>query len=224
MDLEVWLAGYIDGELEESQRAWVECWLADHADARANLEAQQQVRQWVDLCPVPQPDPSTWDGLLARVEDALASGPAVPASVSSVEPAPSGRPRRWLGALGIAAAVLLAAWVGQYQFRDRKQPGQAPPGVTRNAGQDALLRPGERLEVVGADDVRVLSMNAEDTGALVVAEPPVSGELLLASPEDVVVNHMAPYPIDDMTPSFHAPKGGAPMVVVPLKAVARNGP
>jgi hypothetical protein len=73
------------------------------------------------------------------------------------------------------------------------------------------------MPVTDADDVNVISMDAADTAALVVGEPPVLGELVLASDGEVQVDHMAPCPAGDTQPYLHAPKNGWPMVVVPLK-------
>src|SRR5215471_8052005 len=89
--------------------------------------------------------------------------------------------------------------------------------VGRRPVPPAELRPGSTLPVTDADDVTILSMDAADTDALVVGEPPVSGELVLVGQGDVEVDHMAPC-ADDTQPYLHSPKNGWPMVVAPFKA------
>src|SRR5437763_11241746 len=106
-----WLAAYVDGELEDDERARVEAWLAHDPEARAEVEAQRRLKDLCDRCPAPEPDLLAWDDVLARVESAL-STPAV-AEAASVAPNRR-RSLRWaVGAAAAAAAILLTLWLSR---------------------------------------------------------------------------------------------------------------
>ncbi|HKB42276.1 MAG TPA: zf-HC2 domain-containing protein [Gemmataceae bacterium] len=241
-----WLTAYVDGELTDEERARVEAWLARNPEARAEVEGQRRLKGLWDRCPVPEPDRFAWDDVLARVESGLGSA----ATEKSARPAHRQGPRdqTWLWAAGaVAAAVLLGLWLSR-----RDPPAVDPPGteevfevaseadvviddmdpadapavvVGRVPAQESFpLKPGELLEVASPDEVTILSMDAADLGALVVGEAPVAGALALATREEVQVDQLTPHPGDETMPYLHAPKGGWPMVVAPVKAARKDGP
>ena len=49
-------------------------------------------------------------------------------------------------------------------------------------------------------------------------KPPVQGPLLMASPGEVKVHHIAAGKRDDPKPYLHEPGGGMPMIMVPFKS------
>lgn len=227
-----WLAAYVDGELDAAGRERVEAWLDAHPDARADVETQRRLQRWLDADPVPEPAAHAWDTTLDRIEAAL-----LPAGRRV-----RGRRRPWLWAVGLAtaAAVLLAVWVASNRQRPAPDPVPTPEVLDVVAEADVVidemdpsdaaalvvgrrpdsppdLLPGSTLPVADADDVTVISMDAADTASLVVGEPPVSGELVLAAQGEVQVDHMAPCPSGATQPYLHSPKGGWPIVVVPLE-------
>jgi hypothetical protein len=230
-----WLAAYVDGELDEAERARVEAWLNNHPAARAEVEAQRRLGRWFEAGAVPEPALHAWEKTLSRIETAL-----LPAARRiRAGRRPWRKPWLWAVGLATAAAVLLAVWVAQN--RPGTGPGPAPGSevldvvteadvviddmdpadahaliVGRHPVPPADLRPGSTLPVTDSDDVTIISMDAADTAALVVGEPPVSGELVLASQGEVQVDHMAPS-ADNTQPYLHAPKNGWPMVVAPFK-------
>src|SRR5438270_6339912 len=83
------LAAYADGELDAAGRARVEAWLAEHPEARDEIEAQRRLsrrnRHFWQATAGPQPSEASWLRLLARVHEALTASP---------RPAPAA-PRRW---------------------------------------------------------------------------------------------------------------------------------
>src|SRR5437764_4714017 len=86
-DLPELLAAYADGELDAAGRARVEAWLADHPEARAELEAQRKLsrrnqRLW-QASAGPSPGEVGWSRLFARVHQALSA------------PAPAARPTKF---------------------------------------------------------------------------------------------------------------------------------
>jgi len=149
----------------------------------------------------------------------------------------------------VAAAVLLALWLSRPERPVIDPTGETDGEVFEVAAEGDVviddmdpadaraivvgrvpapgsfaLKPGERLEVASSDEVTILSMDAADTRALVVGEAPVAGALTLATREEVQVDQLTPHPIDETMPYLHAPKGGWPMVVAPVKAARKDGP
>jgi hypothetical protein len=113
----------------------------------------------------PQPDETVWQAVLARVH----------ASVDGE--AGKGRPSRPLWAivgLSAAAAVLVGVLIRSLWTSTVPVPVPTP-------------QIEEPLPVAEADDVTIVSMEARDVAALVVGEPPVSGELVFVRLEDIRV-------------------------------------
>ncbi|MBI1913816.1 MAG: zf-HC2 domain-containing protein [Planctomycetes bacterium] len=244
---QTWLTAYVDGELRDEERARVEAWLAGNPEARAEVEAQQHLKALWERCPVPGPDALAWDDVLARVESALDAAATEDALTRFGPPRTPPRSRwRWAAWAAVAAAILLTVWLGQRvappddgsdseSFElvsdtdvviDDMDPADARALVVGRVPSPGSfgLEPGERLEVVSPEEVTIISMDGSDTPALVVGEPPVAGPLVLARRDEVQVDHMAPHPADETMPYLHAPEGGWPMVVAPLKAARKDGP
>lgn len=171
------LAAYVDGELGPEVRARVEGWLAEHPDLAAEVEATRRLARLWQSAPPPDPGRDAWAGLLARIEAALPEAAAR-------RLAPWRRLAWGLGMLTAAAAALVLAaslWRG---------PGRLP-GL-------------EPLQVIAADDVEIISLDAEGARALVVGEPPVREQLALLAPGEATlddvsgINHY--YPRDGSMP------------------------
>src|SRR5262245_2324249 len=66
-----WLAAYLDGELTSEDVARVEAWLAEDAEARAELESQRCLRDLFAEVEIPEPLPEQWRNTLAGIDSAL---------------------------------------------------------------------------------------------------------------------------------------------------------
>ncbi|MGH7172728.1 MAG: hypothetical protein ACRELF_07330 [Gemmataceae bacterium] len=133
---------------------------ADDDGHQADLLALRRLSQ--SVLP-PEPEEAAWHAVLARVH----------ASVESQ--AATGRFSRPLwGIVGFTAAAAILALLLTRSLWRTSVPAPAP-------------RAEEAFPVVEADDVIIVSMDARDVAALVVGEPPISGELAFARPEDIRV-------------------------------------
>jgi anti-sigma factor RsiW len=163
------LAAYVDGELAPAECRRVEAWLADHPEARADVEAQRRLARLFEGAAPPTPGPVQWADALARVEHGLAAPPARPA-------------RRRRAAVAIAAIVAAAAVLLALALKD---PPVRP--VPPDAGPPAAEEP---WPVASADEVEIVSMDDRDRGALVVGEPPVGERVELLTANEVQVNKL----------------------------------
>jgi anti-sigma factor RsiW len=162
------LAAYADGELSPAECQRVEAWLADHPEARADVEAQRRLARLFDEAVPPAPADDQWADALARVEQRLAAPPV-------------GRPAwRRRAAIALAAAAAVAALVLLALAL------KGPPSPAPEAQPEPLA--DEAWPVVSADDVEILSMDDRDRGAIVVGEPPVSEPLEMLTEDEVKVN------------------------------------
>lgn len=111
----------------------------------------------------PEPEEAAWHAVLARVHASVEGG------------AERSRPSRPLWAIvGLTAAAAVLAGFLVHSLWRTSVPVPTP-------------RVEEPFPVVEAGDVTIVSMDARDVAALVVGEPPVSGELVFARPEDIRV-------------------------------------
>jgi hypothetical protein len=178
------LAAYADGELDPRSAQQVEAWLADRPGAAAEVEALRGLKGVWQTHAAPEPSPEAWETVLAGIETQLAQ-------VRGNRPA-RGRWRLWPWVLGGAAAALLLLLLSRPFWR-----GPAP----RDDGE-------EPFPVADNGDVVILSMDANDVAALVVGHPPVQGEIVLASHDEIQVLEGQDWRPRD--------EGGAPMVIDPL--------
>jgi hypothetical protein len=192
------LAAYVDGELGSVDRAAVETWLRDHPEDRADVDAHRRLaRLWQANNP-PPPDEAAWAGALARIDADLASG--------AHAARPAARGRRLAGVVRLAAAVasVAAALVLGLSLTGLFLP--RPPATV------------EVLPVASDGDVEILSIEGGDVGALVVGQPPVQGQLMLASADDVTVEKsgrdvQVPRPPAEHATNHHHPRPEVPMVI-----------
>jgi hypothetical protein len=229
-DLAARLTAYVDGQLDEAERARLEVWLDCHPEVRAEIEGQRRLADWYADQPVPAPDEAAWGRVLRQVESEFSPREA-PAR-------PSRRVAPYLAAAAVVLALLGFVAVRFLQSPDRPTPPNAdslPVAGLEDVTIDYMdprdlraivvgepvrtfpLRPGEVLEVATAEEVIIISLDAADVTALAVGAPPVDGPLELTGVGDVTLNHMESFPVDDRKPFLFVPKEGSPMLVSPLK-------
>jgi hypothetical protein len=191
------LAAYVDGELDAAGRARVEAWLAEHPEARAELETQQRLsrrnqRLW-QASAGPSPSEASWSRLVAHVQQALTAPPGPPAPR---------RPRllRILAPLTTAAAAVLAVVF----LRPLTPPAPPTPST-----------PDEVWAVATDDDVEIVGIQGADFDRLVVGRSPLPDQIVLATANDVAFEKVTP-DTDGMMPKMPPPGATVPMIVVPM--------
>jgi Putative zinc-finger len=215
------LAAYVDGELDPDARARVERWLADHTDAREELNAQRALSPanhglWGRVDP-PEPSEGKWGVCFRGVEHQLTAPAAT---------------RRWragvwvvagLATAGVAAAL---AWVA---FGPATAPQSKPqtPELVRDLPRAPL--PREVAQTAPRSDdplagLAVLAMATDDdvildrvpefpAGWLPVGRHPLQGIMTLASEEELFLAELGPsaaWPTG--TPKMTTAPGDAPMI------------
>jgi hypothetical protein len=124
----------------------------------------QRLRELFQSCGPSGPDEAAWQAVRVRIDDQL----------SDVRPARRRASRPLWSVLGLAAAAVLGAVL-----------------LTRSWWSGGAISTPESSEepypVVALEDVDIISIETHDLAGLVVGEPPVSGELVFARPEDVRV-------------------------------------
>src|SRR5689334_18822405 len=74
------LAAYVDGELPPAECRRVEAWLADHPDARADVEDQRRLLRLFEETAPPPPTDERWasvvDGVWCKVDGATSPSPS----------------------------------------------------------------------------------------------------------------------------------------------------
>jgi len=181
------LAAYVDGELDPAECRRVETWLAEHPDARADVEEQRRLLRLVEDTAPPAPGEERWAAALAHVERELGAAPR--------------RRLTWTRRAALAVASLAAAaallWL---VFRD-------PPGRGHDTSNEVA---DEEWQIVSPDDIEIISMDDRDRGALVVGEPPINEPMQLLMPDEVKVDKL-PVWQDRTGRQFQEP--GAPVIV-----------
>jgi hypothetical protein len=113
-----------------------------------------------------EPEEIVWKGALTHIHAAVSMPPARVARRGAA-------PRRWAVLGLVAAAAVVAVLLSRSWWV--QTPSSLPAPVE------------EPFPVAEAGDVDIISMDARDVAGLVVGEPPVSGELVFASLDDVRV-------------------------------------
>lgn len=217
------LAAYVDGELDGDARARVERWLADHPDARDEVNAQRALSPantglWERADP-PKPSEGKWSGCLGAVERRLEAPAAAPRWRAGV----------WaiagLATMGVAAAV---AWVAfgpatQPPPADELKPAELVHNLSRaplprektamTAGPDDPLAGMTVLAVAGDNDVVLDRVPEFPGGWLPVGRHPLQGVLTLAGEEELLLAELGPseaWPTG--APRMTTAPGDAPMI------------
>jgi anti-sigma factor RsiW len=177
------LSAYLDGELDAAASRECAAWLAAHPEAAADLDGWRRLnRVWETTAP-PEPSSAAWSSVLAGIEKAVPRRPPLPV--------PKGRTiLRWVAGLVAAAAVVAALLSARTLLQPPQQPDQTP---------EVALTP---YPVAEAHEVVILSMDARDVDALVVARPPVTGPIVFAAHEDIRIIGTAPWPGDGSVPQL----------------------
>jgi anti-sigma-K factor RskA len=179
------LTAYADGELPGCERAQIEAWLVEHPDVAAEVEGSRRLmRLWEKTAPNP-PAPAVWnatlDGITTRLPSSRRQG---------VLPGP------WRSrAIWAASAAVVLVLLGRTLW-DQTREAVVPPGETLP------------FPVANAQDVTILSMDASDTGFLVIGHPPILGKIDLADHGDVVL-------LDRADPEIRLEDWATPMIVDP---------
>jgi hypothetical protein len=195
------LAGFVDGELDDAERAEVEALLASDLKACELYHDQKEFspanwRFWRDVQP-PEPTEHIWRMTQDRIEADLRV-PVAELGEPDVLPMRRGRRRgRWLFAGGgVVAAALMIGLPG-----DRPVVTNAPPPPVSVA--EVPPAPREPDFVFATDqDVEIVSMAHADAGMLLVGAPPLADPMQWAVGADVVMEYPPPDPqghVPDMT-------------------------
>ena len=194
------LAAYADGELDAAGRARVDAWLAEHPEARVELENQRTLSRtnselWQSSAPA-SPGERSWSRLFVRVHTALKYRPATPEPTLRTPRFPFGA-----AILATAAAALFA--IGLFR------PGEPLP-VVPSPDRDETA-----LVMADAADVDIQSIQDADTELLVVGQPPLIGQVVLASAGDIQLEKVVK-DTDGMMPAPMAGGPNVPMLCVPM--------
>jgi hypothetical protein len=155
------LAGYVDGELTPSERLAVETWLADHPEARADVEGQRRLeRAWQSTRPS-EPDAGTW---VAALEGIKARLPATPF------PPHRRLPLRWLVGLAATVAAAIALYLAN----------RTPPDVFPAASAEDVEITS--LSDTDADDVLLVGFAPVSEPMLLASEGEITLDELKPEP------------------------------------------
>jgi anti-sigma factor RsiW len=217
------LAAYADGELDAEARDAVARWLANHAAARAELEAQRELGPanaglWERAEP-PEPSEEAW----ATV------GRGIKAALHPLAPGPGRwrKPAAWTAGGLVAAAVAAAvAWVvlapaeqpprsprgpGQLVKRLPRPPVASPPHMVSAAEPDPLAGFAV-LPVADDEDVILARVPDTRTGWLPVGQHPLPDVMVLATLEEVELQEADPSPAWPGGPKMTTAPGDSPMI------------
>jgi hypothetical protein len=208
------LAAYVDGRLDARRQRELDTWLSRHPEMTAELLAHKRLaRLWRRAAPE-SPTDARWSllrySIFARIADRATN---------------LTKPRRWwilpiaLGA--VAASSVLAFVIFRDHlpfFNDAKQRSvQQSPQVGPIDDHDSTPPKIEVLEVLSADEVEIITMDLRDSHALVVGEPPIRGDLVLLTEDEIEGVTIQPDD-SDRTPEIAA---DTPMLWVPIRASER---
>jgi hypothetical protein len=166
-----------------------DAWLAEHPAAHDDLADVSRLRELFLSVGPSEPEEGAWTAALNGIRAAIPNR-------RGWRRAPSPWSRLVLG-MAAAAAVLCLALIGRSWWLSGPLP------------QPVLME--EPYPVVAAQDVTIISMDPHDVAALVVGEPPVTGELVFAQPDDVRVIKCERCPHSGNLP--HLKRGEVPMFV-----------
>lgn len=168
------LAGFLDGELDDSARRALEAWLIARPEAAVELAAHARLERLFAASAPEEPAEMAWRIVLDGIEAGVAIAPAAASVSGSVVVAPSRTrsPVRVAALLACAAALLVALYTG---FPDRDS-------------DDHELLVADATEV----DITSLETAGAADAAIVVGEPPVRGPLELATTEDIRLHRFDP--------------------------------
>lgn len=190
-----WLAAYADGELDHESRDCVANWLAEHPEALAELEEQQDLahRDFRNAIAPTMPAQTSWDHVFSNIENTLAGAMRREARLRRLAYLVPGV------ALASFAAALLVAFLAIDRQRPHDQRSQptisldGDDGVVK--GRMAFLDDGEDFvfRVATTDDVELIHLPESAAELLVVGKHPLADiVLLLAQATDVQLLNYGP--------------------------------
>jgi hypothetical protein len=142
----------------------LEAWLTEHPEAKDDLADLSDLRALYQSVSPQAPEEAAWKVVLSRTHE----------SIARVQSPRERSPRLRWAIVSFTAAAALAAVL-----------------LTRSLWTTSVPEPmplaEEPFPVVEPEDVIIIAMEARDVPALVVAEPPVRGDLEFARTEDIHV-------------------------------------
>jgi hypothetical protein len=162
-------------------------WLTEHPTANDDLADLPRLRELYQSVWPPEPEENAWMASLKGIRAAMPNMRAGRKGLSNW--------LRFVLGLSAAAAVLGALLLGRSWWTTGPVPQP----------------PEEPYPVAEAEDVTIISMDPRDVAALVVGEPPVTGELVFARPDDVRVVRCERCPHSGKVPQLK--QGEVPMFV-----------
>jgi hypothetical protein len=150
-----------DGQFASGAESDFDAWLAEHPQDEGGLTDLWRLRHLSQSLSPREPDEVAWNAVLARIHKSIGH-------VRSPRPL-------WTIAAGAAAAAVLALLLARSLWTTKA----LVPAPTQHVE--------EPLPVAESGDVTIITIDARDVAALVVGEPPVSGDLEFARPEDIHV-------------------------------------
>jgi hypothetical protein len=177
-----------DNSPSHSHDAEFEEWLSKHPETEGELADLQNLRELYQSVSQPEPDETSWQATQTRIHEAA----------SAVVEVRRRAPRPFWFLFGATAAAAILAFL-----------------LTRSLWMPTLT-PGplaeEELPVAEDKDISIVSMEARDVVFLVVGQPPISGPLEFAKPEDIQVIHCERCPFSGEKAQWE-PQGEVPMFV-----------
>jgi hypothetical protein len=159
-----------------------EQWLTNHPQAESELADLQNLRELYQAATPPEPEGNSWQATQSRIHETLA------AEAKRRRRAP--RPV-WLLFGATAAAAILVFILARSLWISREAPQAIGPARSASGDVGSRSEPtalaDEALPVAEEDDIAIVSMDARDVSFLVVGEPPISGALQFARPQDIRV-------------------------------------
>ena len=219
------LAAYVDGELDADARLRVERWLADHPEARGELNAQRAASPannalWERADP-PEPSAGAWVVRHRAVQVQLAAPVSTHYRRAGI----------WaiagLAAAGVAAAM---AWVAFGPATSSTPPVDTKPSelardlprapFPREGGfalrSDDLLAGMAVLPMATDDEVVLDRVPDFPTGWLPIGRHPLQGVMALASEQELLLAELGPSAIRPTgPPKMTTAPGDAPMLFSP---------
>jgi hypothetical protein len=196
------IAAYFDGELvgspeRDALRLQIEGFLAQDAEARAELIDLDRLGQlWRETTPPPPPR-HAWKAIKVRLRDQVSRLPRL-------------RRRRWVAAL-LATAAVLGLFIGIEVLR-RGTSGTPPDTPAPKPAPPAPVAEIEVFPVATAAEVTILLVEGADTPTVPVGRLPVDGLIELAGPGEVVLTSVQPDARDNMLPQVRLDGPSRPMI------------
>lgn len=169
--------------------------LPEHPEAKDDLRDLEHLRALYQSAGPAEPSEDAWNAVQSRIH----------AAVGRERSGRDRRPRWWWALAGLtAASVLVGALTVRFWRKADVSVAVPEPRVE------------EAFPVVDPEDVTIISIDARDVAALVVGEPPVSGDLEFVRSKDIHVIRCERCPLSGRKAQYE-PEGEVPMFVTAAK-------